>query len=305
MRLGWSLGSRAMRIHQPSTPQEVPPEASDPIAAARGNRAGRAAAARLRQQAASLQNRNLPRWLRRLGASLMIGGQAVSAIARLRIGRQDLTQELLEAGPGSFLIVLVTALAAGTVFNIQVAAELSKQGASAAIGGLLALGLSREIAPLLTATLLTGKVATAYAAQLGTMKVTEQIDAITMLRTDPVEYLVVPRVLALVIMAPVQCLVFFLLAIWSGQVSSTLLYGLPPAVFWNSVRTWMEPNDVPSMLIKALVFGLLISVLACGWGLTTRGGPKEVGSSTTGAVVMILMAVALMDVVLTQILFGV
>jgi len=272
MKLAWSLGRRA------------------------SNRAG--------QQAASLQSSKMSRWLRRLGASLMIGGQAVSAIARLRIGRQDLIQELLEAGPGSFLIVLVTALAAGTVFNIQVAAELSKQGANAAIGGLLALGLSREIAPLLTATLLTGKVATAYAAQLGTMKVTEQIDAITMLRTDPVEYLVVPRVLALVIMAPVQCLVFFLLAIWSGQVSSTLLYGLPPAVFWNSVRTWMEPSDVPSMLVKALVFGLLISVLACGWGLTTRGGPKEVGSSTTGAVVIILMAVALMDVVLTQILFG-
>jgi phospholipid/cholesterol/gamma-HCH transport system permease protein len=305
MKLAWSLGRRAMRIRQATTPPEVPQEASAPQAAAGGNRAGRAAAARSRQLAASLQSRKLPRWLRRLGASLMIGGQAVSAIARLRIGRQDLIQELLEAGPGSFLIVLVTALAAGTVFNIQVAAELSKQGANAAIGGLLALGLAREIAPLLTATLLTGKVATAYAAQLGTMKVTEQIDAITMLRTDPVEYLVVPRVLALVIMAPVQCLVFFLLAIWSGQVSSTLLYGLPPAVFWNSVRTWMEPSDVPSMLIKALVFGLLISVLACGWGLTTRGGPKEVGSSTTGAVVMILMAVALMDVVLTQILFGV
>ena len=245
-----------------------------------------------------------PSWLRRLGSSLMIGGQSVSAIARGRIGRQDLVQELLEAGPGSFLIVLITALASGTVFNIQVAAELSKQGASAAIGGLLALGLAREIAPLLTATLLTGKVATAYAAQLGTMKVTEQIDAITMLRTDPVEYLVVPRVLAMVIMAPVQCLLFFLLAIWSGQVSSTVLYGLPPAVFWTSVRGWMEPSDLPSMLFKALVFGLLIAVLACGWGLTTRGGPKEVGSSTTGAVVMILVSVALVDVVLTQILFG-
>ena len=251
-----------------------------------------------------MQEWSPPRWLGRLIASLMIGGQSVSAIARLRIGRQDLIQELLEAGPGSFLIVLITALAAGTVFNIQVAAELSKQGASAAIGGLLALGLSREIAPLLTATLLTGKVATAYAAQLGTMKVTEQIDAITMLRTDPVEYLVVPRVLALVIMAPVQCLLFFILAIWSGQVSSTLLYGLPPTVFWNSVRTWMEPSDVPSMLFKALVFGLVIAVLACGWGLTTRGGPKEVGSSTTGAVVMILVVVALVDVVLTQLLFG-
>ncbi|MEI6031024.1 MAG: ABC transporter permease [Synechococcaceae cyanobacterium ELA739] len=245
-----------------------------------------------------------PRWLIRLGSSLMIGCQAVSAVARGRIGVNDLVQELLEAGPGSFLIVLITGLAVGTVFNIQVAAELSKQGANAAIGGLLALGLSREIAPLLTATLLTGKVATAYAAQLGTMKVTEQIDAITMLRTDPVEYLVVPRVLAMVVMSPVQCLLFFWVAIWSGQMSSTMLYSVPPAVFWNSVRTWMEPDDLPSMLIKALVFGLLIAVLACGWGLTTRGGPKEVGTSTTGAVVMILVTVALVDVVLTQILFG-
>lgn len=244
-----------------------------------------------------------PRWLRRLGASLLVGGQAVSAIAKGRIGFNDLMQELMEAGPGSFLIVLITALAAGTVFNIQVAAELSKQGASATVGGLLALGLSREIAPLLTATLLTGKVATAYAAQIGTMKVTEQIDAITMLRTDPVEYLVVPRVIAMVIMAPVQCLLFFWVGIWSGQVSSTLLYNIPPAVFWNSVRTWIEPNDLPSMLLKALVFGLQIAVIACGWGLTTRGGPKEVGTSTTGAVVMILVTVALMDALLTSLLF--
>jgi phospholipid/cholesterol/gamma-HCH transport system permease protein len=245
-----------------------------------------------------------PRWLRRLGASFLIGGQAVSAIAKGRIGFNDLMQELMEAGPGSFLIVLITALAAGTVFNIQVAAELSKQGASATVGGLLALGLSREIAPLLTATLLTGKVATAYAAQIGTMKVTEQIDAITMLRTDPVEYLVVPRVLAMVVMAPVQCLLFFWVGIWSGQVSSTILYNIPPAVFWNSVRTWMEPDDLPSMLLKALVFGLQIAVLACGWGLTTRGGPKEVGTSTTGAVVMILITVALMDALLTSMLFS-
>jgi phospholipid/cholesterol/gamma-HCH transport system permease protein len=245
-----------------------------------------------------------PRWLSRLGSSLLIGGQAVSAVAKGRIGFNDLMQELMEAGPGSFLIVLITALAAGTMFNIQVAAELSKQGASATVGGLLALGLSREIAPLLTATLLTGKVATAYAAQIGTMKVTEQIDAITMLRTDPVEYLVVPRVLAMVIMAPVQCLLFFWVGIWSGQVSSTILYSIPPSVFWNSVRTWMEPNDLPSMLLKALVFGLQIAVIACGWGLTTRGGPKEVGTSTTGAVVMILVTVALMDALLTKLLFG-
>ena len=212
-----------------------------------------------------------PRWLSRLGASLMLGGQAVSAMAKGRIHGGDLSAELMEAGPGSVLIVLITGLAAGTVFNIQVAAELSSQGAN---------------------------------AQLGTMKVTEQIDAIIMLRTDPVDYLVVPRLLALLIMSPVQCLLFFWMALWSGQMSSTLLYSIPPSVFWTSVRTWMEPDDVPSMLLKSVIFGLIIAVLACGWGLTTKGGPKEVGASTTGAVVMILVCVALADVVLTQVLFG-
>ena len=245
-----------------------------------------------------------PRWLNRLGSSCMIGGQTVAAIGRGRINVNDLFEHLQEAGPGSFLIVVITALAAGTVFNIQVAAELTKQGASVAVGGILSVGLAREIVPLLTATLLTGKVATSYAAQIGTMKVTEQIDAITMLRTDPVEYLVVPRVLAMVVMAPVQCLVFFVVGVWSGQLSSTFLFSIPPTVFWNSVRTWIAAGDLPSMLIKAVVFGLQIAVIACGWGLTTRGGPKEVGTSTTGAVVMILVTVSLMDVLLTQLLFG-
>ena len=247
---------------------------------------------------------NTPRWLRRLGSSLIIGGQAVAATAKGQINKIDLSDQLLEAGPGSFLIVLITGVAAGTVFNIQVAAELSRQGVGSQVGGLLAIGMAREIAPLLTATLLTGKVATAYAAQLGTMKVTEQIDAITMLRTDPVEYLVVPRVIAMVIMAPVQCLLFFSVALWSGQISSTALYQIPPAVFWNSVRDWLALTDLPFMLIKAVVFGLLIAVIACGWGLTTKGGPKEVGTSTTGAVVMTLVTVSLVDVLLTQVLFG-
>ena len=245
-----------------------------------------------------------PRWLTRLGESLMIGGQAVSALAKGQINPNDLIAELMEAGPGSFLIILITGLAAGTVFNIQAASELVKQGAGSTVGGILALGLAREIAPILTATLVTGKVATAYAAQLGTMKVTEQIDAITMLRTDPVQYLVVPRLLAMVVMTPVQCLAFFGVAIWSGQVSSAILYNIPPDVFWTSVRGWMQPSDLQAMLLKAGVFGLQIAVIACGWVLTTRGGPKEVGTSTTGAVVMILVTVSLMDLVLTQLLFG-
>ena len=248
---------------------------------------------------------NTPRWLKRLGASCLIGGQAVAATLKGRINMVDLQDQLMEAGPGSMLIVLIISVAAGSVFNIQVAAELTRQGAGSTVGGILAIGLAREIAPLLTACLLAGKVATAYAAQLGTMKVTEQIDAITMLRTDPVEYLVVPRMIAMVVMAPVQCFFFFIMAIWSGQITSTEFYNIPPEVFWTSVRSWMDPEDLPFMLVKAVVFGLIIAIIACGWGLTTRGGPKEVGTSTTGAVVMILILVSIMDVVLTQVLFGV
>ena len=102
-----------------------------------------------------------PRWLKRFFSSILIGGQAIASIAKGKINKSDLIDQLMEAGPGSFLIVLITGIAAGTVFNIQVAAELSKQGLGSAVGGLLAIGMAREIAPLLTATLLTGKVATA------------------------------------------------------------------------------------------------------------------------------------------------
>ena len=245
-----------------------------------------------------------PRWLKRLGTSLLIGGQAIAATLRGRINRVELFDQLMEAGPGSVLIVLIISVAAGSVFNIQVAAELTRQGAGSTVGGILAIALAREIAPLLTSCLLAGKVATAYAAQLGTMKVTEQIDAITMLRTDPVEYLVVPRVIAMLVMSPVQCLLFFGIGMWSGMLSSSILYRIPPPVFWSSMRTWMQPSDVPSMLLKATVFGLEIAIIACGWGLTTRGGPKEVGTSTTGAVVMILLIIAITDVILTQVLYG-
>ncbi len=149
-------------------------------------------------------------FFKRLLSSLIIGGQAINFIFKGKISKNDLFDQLMESGPGSLLIVLITGIAAGTVFNIQVASQLTSMGVSSEIGGLLAVGMAREMAPLLTATLMTGKVATAYAAQLGTMKVTEQIEAITMLRTEPVQYLVVPRLLSMVIMSPIQCLLFFI-----------------------------------------------------------------------------------------------
>ena len=248
-----------------------------------------------------------PKFFKRLLRSLVIGGQSINYIFNGKVSKNDLFEQLMEAGPGSLIIVLITGIAAGTVFNIQVASQLTGMGVSSEIGGLLAVGMAREMAPLLTATLMTGKVATAYAAQLGTMKVTEQIDAITMLKTEPVQYLVVPRLLSMIIMSPIQCLLFLFVALWSGQIWSTIFYNVPPTIFWSSVRSGnvsLTSTDLTSMIIKSIVFGLQIAIIACGWGLTTKGGPKEVGTSTTGAVVMTLVTVSLMDVLLTQILFG-
>tara|TARA_Y100000589_G_scaffold326524_1_gene366428 strand:- start:571 stop:1326 length:756 start_codon:yes stop_codon:yes gene_type:complete len=248
-----------------------------------------------------------PKFIKRFIKSLIIGGQSINYIFNGKISKNDLFEQLMEAGPGSLLIVLITGIAAGTVFNIQVASQLSGMGISGEIGGLLAVGMAREMAPLLTATLMTGKVATAYAAQLGSMKVTEQIDAITMLKTEPVQFLVVPRLLAMVIMSPIQCLLFLSVSLWSGQIWSTIFYKVPPTIFWSSVRSGsvsLTNSDLTSMIIKSIIFGLQIAIISCGWGLTTKGGPKEVGTSTTGAVVMTLVTVSLMDVLLTQILFG-
>ena len=250
---------------------------------------------------------NYPKILKRLLSSLIIGGQAINFIFKGKISKNDLFDQLYESGPGSFLIVLITGIAAGTVFNIQIASQLANLGQRDLIGGLLAVGMSREMAPLLTATLMTGKVATAYAAQLGTMRVTEQIDAITMLKTEPVQYLVVPRILSMVIMSPIQCFLFLIVGLKSGQIFSDVLYKVEPDKFWGSIMIGpvsLSFSDLTSMVIKSAVFGLIIAIIACGYGLTTKGGPKEVGTSTTGAVVMTLVTVSLMDVLLTKILFG-
>ena len=245
-----------------------------------------------------------PRWLLRLGASLLVGGQAVSAIAKGRIGFNDLMQELMEAGPGSFLIVLITALAAGTVFNIQVAAELSKQGASATVGGRLALGLSREIAPLLTATLLTGKVATAYAAQIGTMKVTEQIDALTTLSTNPIKYLVVPRLVAAVLSMPLLTAIGDSIGIFGGYAVAVQNLGFTGSVYLKNTVDFATSADIMSGLIKAAAFGFIIALMGCYHGFNSKGGAQGVGAATTNAVVSSCILILATDFILTAILFS-
>ncbi|NJN29846.1 MAG: MlaE family lipid ABC transporter permease subunit [Synechococcales cyanobacterium RM1_1_8] len=245
----------------------------------------------------------LNRWLRRLGAAMLLAGQVLFHVMRGRINRRNTLEQMMAAGPASLLITVVAALSVGSVFTIQVAREFLRFGAGAVVGGVLVLALVRELAPVIAAVLLAGRMGSAFAAEIGTMRVTEQIDALFVLRTDPVDYLVVPRVLACCLMMPILTLLFALAGTVAGLVVATTFFGMSQAIFITSVRNFLSVWDLISAVVKALVFGGLVAVVGSSWGLTTTGGAKGVGESTTAAVVTTLLLIFVVNFFLSGLLF--
>ncbi|BAY31986.1 hypothetical protein NIES2107_38720 [Nostoc carneum NIES-2107] len=206
-------------------------------------------------------------------------------------------------GPDSLFIALLTAIFVGAVFTIQVAREFINFGAGNLVGGVLAVALTRELSPVLTAVILAGRVGSAFAAEIGTMRVTEQIDALLMLRTDPIDYLVIPRVLACCIMLPILTLLSLVTGLLGGMLIATNLYSIADTVFLDSARNLLGLWDILSAMIKAFCFGILIAVIGCSWGLTTTGGAKGVGQSTTTAVVTALLIIFVSNFFLSWLMF--
>ena len=152
----------------------------------------------------------------RLFAGLLLAGQIILHVLQGRIHRVKTIEQMSFVGPASLGIALITAAFVGMVFTIQVAREFIYFGATTAVGGVLSIALTRELAPVLTAVVLAGRVGSAFAAEIGTMKVTEQIDALYILKTDPVDYLVIPRVLACCVMLPVLTIASLLIGMAAG-----------------------------------------------------------------------------------------
>lgn len=242
-------------------------------------------------------------WIQRLLAAILLGGQVLIHLLAGRIQRRNTLDQMAAVGPESLLIALVTAGFVGMVFTIQVSREFIRLGAGTAVGGVLALALSRELAPVLTAVILAGRVGSAFAAEIGTMRVTEQIDALYMLKTDPIDYLVIPRVIACCTMLPVLTLMSLVTGMAGGFLIATSLYGISPNVFLNSARNFLDLWDLWSAMIKAVVFGGLIAIIGSSWGLTTTGGAKGVGQSTTTAVVTSLLAIFICNFFLSWVMF--
>ena len=236
-------------------------------------------------------------------AEILLGGQVVIHLLKGKIHQRNTIDQMAVAGPESLLIALVTAAFVGMVFTIQVTREFINFGAASAVGGVVALALTRELAPVLTAVILAGRVGAAFAAEIGTMRVTEQIDALYMLKTDPIDYLVIPRVIACALMLPALTLLSLVTGLLGGLLIATNLYNLPQSVFLDSARDFLGVWDLGSAMIKASYFGTMIAVIGCSWGLTTTGGAKGVGQSTTAAVVTALLTIFISNFFLSWLMF--
>jgi len=242
-------------------------------------------------------------WVQRVVAALFLGGQLLLHLQPHKIHRRNTLEQMAVVGPDSLVIALITASFVGMVFTIQVAREFINFGAGTAVGGVLAIALTRELAPVLTAVVIAGRVGSAFAAEIGTMQVTEQIDALYVLKTDPIEYLVIPRIIACCTMLPILTILSLMTGMAGGLLIATTVYNLSDTVFLDSAKNFLQLWDLVSALIKASVFGALIAVIGCSWGLTTTGGAKGVGQSTTTAVVTALLAIFIANFLLSWLMF--
>ena len=242
-------------------------------------------------------------WLERIASAFFLLGQVIVHILKGKINRQNTLEQMSIVGPDSLGIALITATFVGAVFTIQVAREFLNFGAVQAIGGVLALALSRELAPVLTAVVIAARVGSAFAAEIGTMKVTEQIDALYILKSDPIDYLVIPRVIACCLMLPILTMISLVMGTIGGIFVADAIYNISKTTFIESVQSFVQVWDLISATIKAIIFGALIAIIGCNWGLTTTGGAKGVGQSTTTAVVMALIAIFITNFFLSWLMF--
>jgi phospholipid/cholesterol/gamma-HCH transport system permease protein len=215
----------------------------------------------------------------------------------------ELLRQIVRVGFESMPVVLLICMFTGMVMALQTFTTLARFNAEGFVGSLVALSMVRELAPVLGGLVLAGRSGSAMGAELGTMRVTEQIDALEVLATDPIHYLMVPRVWATTIALPVLVSLGDAIGIYGGYVVSVLLMGANPVTYGENTYRFMDAEDITSGLIKSAVFGMLIAVIGCQKGFYTRGGAEGVGRSTTQAVVSASIAILIADFFLTKVLY--
>lgn len=206
-------------------------------------------------------------------------------------------------GVNSLFVVLLTGLFTGMVLALQTYYAFRLFSAESLVGATVALSMTRELGPVITSLMVTGRAGSAIAAEIGTMRVTEQIDALTVMAISPVQYLVVPRLLAGVIMLPLLTVISDFIGIVGGYLVGVKILGINSGLFINKIYEYVELDDLYNGLIKAACFGLILTLVGCYKGFYTKGGAEGVGKSTTQSVVLASVLILMFDYVLTALMF--
>jgi phospholipid/cholesterol/gamma-HCH transport system permease protein len=212
-------------------------------------------------------------------------------------------RQMVRVGVDSIPVVFLTTMFTGMVLSLQTFSGFQRVHAEQFVASVVSLAMLRELSPVLVGLMVTGRVGSSMAAEIGTMRVTEQIDALKALATEPIQYLFVPRVIAAVVMLPFLTILGDALGVYGGYLVAVKLMHTNPVVYKLNTFQFLELNDVWSGLIKAAVFGLILSITGCVRGYYTSGGAEGVGRSTTYAVVSASLIILLSDFFLTKVLF--
>ncbi|NQT29269.1 MAG: ABC transporter permease [Candidatus Saganbacteria bacterium] len=241
--------------------------------------------------------------LEEFGKVFSLAGQTLRDILRGRVDVKLVLTQMVKLGVDSLPLALVTATFVGMVFAVQIAYEFQLFGAGKYVGSVMALAIARELGPAITGIVVAARVAAAIAAELGTMKVTEQIDAIEALGASPVDYLVIPRFIAATLMLPLLTIFSILAAFFGGYAVAVYVVKINGSDYMATAQSFLSVWDIYGGLLKTVVFGMIIAIIACYKGLTTRGGAKGVGESTTSSVVTTLIILFIVNYFLSLLFF--
>lgn len=238
-----------------------------------------------------------------VGECAILLAQTAVRLLRRPFEWAETVDQMAFIGVSSVPIVALTGFFSGAVISLYLTLFLSRYGASGFVGATVGLTVTREIAPVLAGIMVAARCGSSMSAQIGTMAVTEQIDALKMLSVNPINYLVIPRVVAGVLMLPVLALV----CMWSAVVGGLLVgisENLPASAFMQSLTAYVKPEDFVKGCIKTPFFGLIIAIVACQQGMRTKDGAVGVGRSTTNTVVISMVLIYIANFLLAKVLFG-
>jgi phospholipid/cholesterol/gamma-HCH transport system permease protein len=239
--------------------------------------------------------------LREVQALSLLAWRTFGALFRRPYYVRDTVDQMDVIGFGSLVIVCLTGIFTGMVLALQASVELATLGATSYVGRLVSASAVRELGPVLTGLMVAGRVGSGIAAELGSMKVAEQVEALEAMGTDPLQKLVKPRVVACVVMLPILTVLTDVIAIFGGQLITVTSLHQPAATYWSSAFQALAIEDIFTGLAKPLVFGAIIALLACYNGLRASGGTVGVGRATTGTVVAASILILASDYLMTEI----